>query len=246
MFTYVKANSIGSGIELSIKALSAYGEYRSRENQDKEDTCKEIQLMLDIESPFVGEAQSRFISKCIPCGLDELIKYDEEFIDGTADDLGWDYTYHQLYAPFYERVKDEIKRNPATRRACIALGQGDINFSSNPPCLQMLMFNVNDNKLDMTVVFRSNDGIKAFPMNIHALAMLQAKLTAELELDFGDMHYIANNFHAYSKDFGTMASYIKLFDERPDTGNRSRFWTLKDYSKAFKKRNIIKGEKKND
>jgi len=46
LFTYVKANSIGRAVELSIKALDDYGIFQQRENQDREDCCKEIQLCL--------------------------------------------------------------------------------------------------------------------------------------------------------------------------------------------------------
>lgn len=226
MFTYVKANSIGRAVELSIKALNDYGIFQQRENQDMEDCCKEIQLCLDISSPILSdEGREQFVSKAVPCGLEQLIDYDKEFLEGTADNAGWKYTYHALYAPYYPKVIEELKRNRYSRRACIALGQGDINFTSDPPCLQLLMFNVVDGMLEMTVVFRSNDAIKAFPMNIHALSMLQLMVANELNLGFGDMHYIANNFHAYSKDFKTMSQYVKNFADKPAD---KRFWSWDD------------------
>lgn len=237
MFTYIKANSIGSGVELSIKALNDFGKFEQRENQDTEDCCKEIQLCLDIEKPILTEVgRSQFISKAVPCGLDQLIDYDQEFLHGTADNAGWKYTYHSLYKPYYTKVIDEFKRNPNSRRACIALGQGDINFTSDPPCLQLLMFNVVDEMLEMTAVFRSNDAIKAFPMNIHALSLLQLNLANELVLGYGDLHYIANNFHAYSRDFKLMAQYVKNFDEKLPA---RRFWSWNDLVKEISKRSGV-------
>ena len=221
MFTYIKARTVALGIEAAMKALNENGIVQERENQDRKDVTKEIQLCLDIEEP----AAEPFISRCIVTDLKGLANYDHEFLDGTSDDAGWEYTYHALYSRFYDQLIAELKRNIHTRRACIALGQGDINFSPDPPCLQMIMFNYVDGKLEMTILFRSNDGVKAFPMNIHAIEMLHQKVAGELDLPVGPLHYLANNFHAYSKDFHTLESYCKVFETAPE---KRRFASMED------------------
>lgn len=225
MFTYVKAATVGYGIEAAMKALNENGIVQERENQDRKDVTKEIQLCLDIECPSAEPA----ISRSIVTDLAGLAKYDHEFLDGTGDDAGWKYTYHGLYSRFYDKLIEELRRNIHTRRACIALGQGDINFSDDPPCMQLMMFNYVDGKLEMTIVFRSNDGVKAFPMNIHAVEMLHQKVAAELNVPVGPLHYIANNFHAYSKDFHVLESYCRVFDTASE---KRRFANMEDL-KAF-------------
>lgn len=227
MYRYVKASSLAEGTELSMRALDEYGTLEQRENQDRMNEMKEIQLVLDVVSP----ESEPFISKAMPCDLKTLIQYEKEFLDGTADNAGWKYTYHGLYSPFYEKVIAELKRNIHTRRACIALGQGDINFTADPPCLQLLMFNVVAGKLEITAVFRSNDGVKAFPMNIQAIAALQRKVALELELEVGALHFVANNFHAYQNDIKQLESYIKLFDRLEPN---KRTYSFDDYLKAKK------------
>lgn len=227
MFTYIKARTVGEGIESSLKALQENGIIQQRENQNRSEEMKEIQLCLDVEEPLSEPA----ISKSMPCSLEQLWQYDKEFLDGTSDDLGWKYTYHQLYSRFYNDVINEIGRNPQTRRACIALGQGDINFTSDPPCLQLLIVNVVNNKLELTCVFRSNDGVKAFPMNIHAISMLQEKLAKDTGYEVGPLHYIATNFHCYRNDFQTLDNYIKIFDTKPP---KRRFYSLEELSKFAK------------
>ena len=240
MFNYIKADTIGEGIEASMKALLAYGEPQLRENQNKKEVVTEIQLCLDIIHPFTEPA----ISRAIPCTLEQLVQYDDEFLNGTADDLGWKYTYHQLYSKYYDQLINELNRDFSTRRACIALGQGDINFTSDPPCLQLLMFNVVNGRLDLTCVFRSNDGVKAFPMNIHAISMLLLKVATDLELPVGSLHYIANNFHCYNKDLKTLQGYCKTFE----SGSYARrFYSWQEYEKfAFPRKilyNIVNGGK---
>lgn len=224
MFCHICAASLAEGIEKSMKALNANGILEKRENQDRENLMKEIQLVLDVTDPM----SEPFVSKAMPCDIKVLVQYEDEFINGSADNAGWKYTYHGLYSPFYDKAIGELKRNLKTRRACIALGQGDINFTSDPPCLQLIMFNIVGGKLDITVVFRSNDGVKAFPMNIHAVRALQIMAAADLGLETGCLHYVANNFHAYENDIPLLESYCALFDKytTPETLKR------KSYSRA--------------
>lgn len=224
MYQYVKANSLAQGTELAMRALCEFGRLEQRENQDRMNEMKEIQLVLDVLYPL----SEPFISKAMPCDLKTLLQYEREFLDGTADNAGWKYTYHGLYSKYYDKVIAELKRNIHTRRACIALGQGDINFTSDPPCLQLLMFNTVDSKLEITAVFRSNDGVKAFPMNIQAIAALQRKVANELELEVGALHFVANNFHAYQNDIKQLESYIKLFDRLDE---KKRTYSFDDYLK---------------
>ena len=229
MYTYIRANSLAEGIELSMRALNKNAHIQERENQDRTNEMKEIQLVLDIVNPL----SEPFISKAMPCDLKTLLAYEDEFINGTADDLGWKYTYHELYSPFYPKVLEELKRNINARRAVIALGQGDINFTSDPPCLQLLMFSVVDNKMEFTCVFRSNDGVKAFPMNIQAIAALQRKAAADMGLEVGELHYIANNFHAYQNDFTQLENYIKLFDKY---SIERRTYSFEEYQNAKRRK----------
>lgn len=228
MYTYIRANSLAEGIELSMRALNANAHIQERENQDRTNEMKEIQLVLDVMNPL----SEPFISKAMPCDLKTLLAYEDEFINGTADDIGWKYTYHGLYSPFYDKVIAELRRNINTRRAVIALGQGDINFTPDPPCLQLLMFAVVDGKLELTCVFRSNDGVKAFPMNIQAIAALQRKAASDMGLPVGELHYISNNFHAYQNDFSKLEGYIKLFDKYTVD---KRTYSFEDYKKAKEK-----------
>lgn len=219
MYQYVRARTVALGVEEAMKALHAHGIAQTRENQNWEDVTTEIQLLLDIEEPDAEPA----ISRSIITDLKGLAQYDREFLDGTADDAGWKYTYHMLYSRFYDQVIAELRRNINTRRACIALGQGDINFTEDPPCLQMIMFNCVEGKLEETIVFRSNDGVKAFPMNIHATAMLQQRVADELGLPVGPLHYIANNFHCYSRDREILGNYCKTFET---ANEKRRFYSM--------------------
>ena len=73
MFTYIKARTVGEGIESSLKALQENGIIQQRENQNRSEEMKEIQLCLDVEEPLSEPA----ISKSMPCSLEQLWQYDQ-------------------------------------------------------------------------------------------------------------------------------------------------------------------------
>ena len=226
MFEVVHADCVAHGIMESMKRLNECGKVSDRENQSNADQCKEIQLLLEIDSVKAEP----FISRCIVTDLKGLASYDHEILDGTADNAGWAYTYHSLYKPYLQPMIDELKRNIYTRRARLNVGEGDLLYTGDPPCLNMMLFSYVDGRLDMTIVFRSNDGVKAFPMNIHALAMLHLKVAEEVGVEPGAMHYIANNFHAYSKDWQLLDQYCKNFDRMPD---KRLYWSYEDIMKVL-------------
>lgn len=228
MYQHIVAPSIGIGVEESIKALNTHGRLVKRENQNLEDDLKEIQLVLDIEN-ITAEP---FISRCIFSDIKGLASYDFEMLYGTSDDRGWKYTYHGLYKPYYNKLIEELRRNPNTRRArlCIGALNPDLIYSEDPPCWIEALFVIVDRKLEGTFIFRSNDGVKAFPMNIHALSMLQIQIAEDVGVQPGAMHYIANNFHCYSRDFELIEQYCKNFETASE---KRRFYSMDDIFKAW-------------
>lgn len=212
LYHQITAKTLAEGIESALSELYHNGTVYKCENQDREDHVKEISMALSILEPM----SEPMISKCMPSGLKGLMEYNEEFINGSRDfEVAWEYTYHKLYAPYYDSVIEELKRNSDTRRACINLG-GAINFSNpHPPCLQLLDFNIREGKLNMTAFFRSNDAVKASAMNMFVLVILLKQTADTLGAGVGVYTHIAESYHAYSEDWATLENYIALFKEKP-------------------------------
>lgn len=87
---------------------------------------------------------------------------------------------------------------------------GMIYFSSDPACLQHIQFLIRDGKLNMNVLFRSNDAVNAAVMNDFALVMLQQRIAARLSVDVGCYVKRVNSFHAYERDW----EKLRAWDER--------------------------------
>ena len=224
MYKMITCKRLHEAVEQSMRLLRN-APIIAGENQDQMDQLKELSLVINIED--ISEIT---ISKAMPGDLYSLVEYELEFLDGVRDwENEWEYTYHRLFNQYYNECIEELKRNKYTRRAVLPIAGEKSYGNTHPPCMQLIMFKVVDNKLNMTVVFRSNDGAKAFAMNSFALALLANKVAKEIGVEVGSYTHIANSFHVYSRDWDTLDSYINMFNSR-DPGDL--YYTMDDYNEA--------------
>lgn len=188
---------------------------------------------LDCTMTFVvlHPLQEPMISKLSFCGPYDLEQYRQEMLDGILDFEvvrgKWAYTYHQRMVDYnndrgggfgdinqIDFIIDELRRNPYSRRAVI--DTRNINcelWSDDPACLQHLQFFVRNGKLNLKVLFRSNDAVKASFNNAFALILLQKRIADELGYEVGTYTHRANSFHCYERDFDMLKGYVKRIEE---------------------------------
>ena len=178
--------------------------------------CRQLEcsMTMVVQNPLMEP----MISKCFIGGPKELQQYVMEMLDGILDfevDKGnWVYTYHQRYADQYQFIIYELKRNPDSRRAVMMIwDKTKDDYSDEPPCFNHAQFLIRDNKLNMKVLFRSNDACKATFMNAFALIMLQKRIADELGVEVGTYTHRANSFHCYERDFDLLTGYCKRIEE---------------------------------
>lgn len=166
--------------------------------------CLECGMTMIVEHPL----QEPLISKLFPGGPGDLQQYTMEIRDGILDfevDRGnWEYTYHRRIGDQTTLVIRELKRDPNSRRAVIDLRRISDALMDDPPCLQHIQFFIRDGKLDMSVLFRSNDAFKATFMNAYALIALQCRAAKELGVEVGTYTHRANSFHVYERDWDAL------------------------------------------
>ena len=225
MYHVINCKKLHNAVEESMRLLNCAPIVRG-ENQDQEDWLKELSLLINVED--INEIT---ISKAIPSDLYMLVEYELELLEGVRDfEESWDYTYHQLYSPYFESCIEELKRNNETRRAVLPIAGEKSYGSVHIPCMQVIMFKITDDKLNTTAVFRSNDGVKAFAMNSFAIARLAHLVAHEVGVAVGGYTHIANTFHAYRSDWIQLSAYCKLFDMRKDD---SLFYTMDNYMEVY-------------
>lgn len=170
----------------------------------------ECGMTMEVLNPV----QEPRISRLFPGGPYDLMRYVLEMTEGIMDfevDRGnWHYTYHQRFAPWIDGAVDELKRDPKSRRACISVRDNEADEgSTDPACLQSMQFMIRDGKLDMHVLFRSNDAVRATFMNAFALIWIQDVIALELDIEPGRYVHRATNFHVYPESRGTLDAYVK-------------------------------------
>lgn len=191
--------------------------------------CREMGMTFVVTEPLEEPRVSR-VAFCTPAALE---KYLGEMLDGTLD---WaiaegkePYTYHDRMVNYngidqLDFVVKELAKNPTSRRAVVMVRSAVDIGSSDPACLQHLQFSVHNGKLDLAVLFRSNDACKATFMNAFALIEIQKRVAEKLGLPVGTYTHRANSFHAYESDWAMLDGAVK----RIETGKRL-FFTYDEY-----------------
>lgn len=102
-----------------------------------------------------------------------------------------------------EKTIEQLKNNPNTRQAWISLfdGKEKYHYQYDTPCTMCIGFDIKNNKLDMTVVMRSNDLIYGFCNDQYCFSMLQEYVANELNIEVGTYTHIAHDMHIYERHF---------------------------------------------
>ena len=174
---------------------------------------------FDIEGyPLKGEALSDYI--------DSINQYDKIYIH--ENDQAFVYTYperikHYLSCDiedniiFYNQLDNIIKRlknNIGSNRAIAVLYQAGLDSQAiDIPCLQLIQAFVRDNKLILSVFFRSNDIYGAFPSNMLFISNIGIVIQEELRkinpnIKFEYIDYHVSSAHIYETDLDAVKAKI--------------------------------------
>jgi len=100
-----------------------------------------------------------------------------------------------------EYVINELKLNPLSRRAVISIydGKEHLDYKYDTPCTLSIVFNIIDNKLNMSVYMRSNDLWFGFCNDQYCFSKLLQLIANELNLEIGWYYHHATNMHIYDR-----------------------------------------------
>jgi len=99
-----------------------------------------------------------------------------------------------------------LKDNPDTRQAAVSIYDGKEmeNYSHDTPCTYAVQFTVLNNKLNMSVVMRSNDLWYGFCNDQYQFSNLQMLVANETGYDVGTYYHFAHNLHLYNDKLPVM------------------------------------------
>ena len=168
--------------------------------------------MLNINHKQFAEAVKRgaFDIKDYPIKGEALFDYVTSLDDEHQiylDDDGFIYTYSERLQNYQGRnqLKDiinRLKQDIGTNRAVAVTFNPFIdNKRDDIPCLQLIQALVRNDKLILSVYFRSNDLYGAFPSNMMFLTYLGMKIANELDVKFDYIDYHCSSLHIYETDY---------------------------------------------
>lgn len=98
-------------------------------------------------------------------------------------------------------VINELKSNRDTRRAAITIYDAKEweTYTKDTPCTYAIWFNIIGDKLNMSVMMRSNDLVYGFCNDQYCFSNIQKMIAKELLLDIGTYYHFVNDIHIYER-----------------------------------------------
>jgi thymidylate synthase len=118
-------------------------------------------------------------------------------VDGNVNsNYGWQWQRNQQL----NNVIKLLKTLPETRQAAISIYDAKEydKYAYDTPCTYAVQFTVLDNKLNMSVVMRSNDLWYGFCNDQYQFSNLQMLVAYETGYDVGTYYHFAHNLHLYN------------------------------------------------
>ena len=99
-----------------------------------------------------------------------------------------------------ESIIYQLKNNPETRQAAISIYDAKEckDYVNDTPCTYAVQFTILNNKLNMSVVMRSNDLWYGFCNDQYQFSNLQMLVANETGYDVGTYYHFAHNLHLYN------------------------------------------------
>jgi thymidylate synthase len=230
---YVKGKTLPEVWEKSLLELWENGiSIKTEYDRPGDPASKDCTMVMVVESPL----EEPRIHLGMFGGLENLVKYTMEVIDGIHDNWinpkagKWSYTYHQRLYNYpvqseegtkgidqIQLLIEKLSKVPYTRRAQAITWKPDFDPNADdPPCLQRIWCRVVEGKggklfLNMQSEWRSRDAYKAAFMNMFALTSLQQRIAEELGKRMRE-EILVGPYVDFSNSYHLYGSYFKDFE----------------------------------
>lgn len=116
------------------------------------------------------------------------------------------YIYNNNGINQMEWLKKRIMNKPETKSATITLHRPGEEMLA---CLSLLDFKLRNDKLHMTVVYRSQNIFSSQPGNLIALKHIQEDLARDIGKEIGQIELVVMSAHIYEQDYESALEILK-------------------------------------
>lgn len=154
-----------------------------------------------VRYPFIRGRHPYWFGQKLEDYIDQFFKANDQGFAYTYGDriVNYDSTNQHRMVPCnqLEYIVDLLWHEPNTRRAVMSIYDPTIDMNvENIPCLNHIQYQIRDQRLTTTVVYRSHD-IDAYYENVCGLAEVSKYIAEMVDVDLGRMHIYSNNLHKY-------------------------------------------------
>lgn len=106
-----------------------------------------------------------------------------------------------------------LKQDPSSRRGIVTLWRTDSDsriYEKNIPGLVCIHFMLRQNKLNLTVLIRSNDMFFGWPANAYQAFVLQSYVAEKLKCQFGSITLISISAHIFKEQFADIEKVLEM------------------------------------
>lgn len=190
----VFCNDIAEMHSKAVKYVMSFGE--KRKTEDGEAVIQAPPVTFILENPSIGKRVADWTS----FRGKRLLSYSEEVLHGIRSDFVYTY-YERIFENPTNQINaivNRINTDNRTRRAVVHTWIPELdNERKEVPCLQYIQFWVDSNRLNMFVLFRSNDVLSALGANAFALSELQLFVACRCKLMVGSYTHSVVMPHVY-------------------------------------------------
>lgn len=158
-------------------------------------------------NPFFAFTEASWILEGLN-SVEPLQHYIQTYDQFSDDDstLNGAYGYRLKYYFHIDQIKEAIdllKKDAHSRRVVLTMYSPDDlqKDSKDIPCNTTVYLKIKNNKLDITILNRSNDLYLGVPYNVFVFFILQCYIANQLKCELGIQTHYTDSLHLYERDF---------------------------------------------
>jgi thymidylate synthase len=217
MAEIIKSPSVARSYEILIEKILNEGDEVFAETGDR---TKELRnIIIEITNPKLKR-----ISEKYPLGKNSVELYIQHLLYGSENEFSYDY-HSRLFewecntmvgaVNQIDYIVDKLKNEKNSRRALaitwIPYFDDNVNDSrASVPCLQYIQFLIRNKKMEMTVLFRSNDALLAYHANALGLISLGELIADRIGVKLSKYTHHSVSMHIYvDRDENSIKKYFR-------------------------------------
>lgn len=196
---FIKAKSIRNARFEAVKLIMEKGRLLKDQRGEQTRYIKNLIIEIDAENCEVSDNPltirfSAMFGENLITG--ENPRHEVEAIDAVVQDPEYSYGAEAHTENMVEKIIEQIRTNPESRRLVIPLLKPEHVGKTEIPCMTTVIFDIEDDFLNLTILGRSNDDVIAMQSDLKGFEIFLRWMAWRTGYDAGTIVLHVVNAHA--------------------------------------------------